>query len=246
MEQETSKITFKAWTNMHKSFKRKIREACIHRDQYLDTVLHSEALQLDKEIPKPNSEKGRKFLKQSLQRLDTTPISLVLRKETVELINEVCNRKRIPRDSFINRVLFFLLIGREHFEVMLELDLKYLITDHVEPAYGNELVLDYTVGGIALIKQAIDDYFWAVRDCIYFSNQLEERDERKTPPLHQVFISKHFTKTAFPNNKTLNLDGLNCFIEDDQIDKTPENDVSRLMDLFESEKKISKRKQNEA
>jgi hypothetical protein len=92
--------------------KHKFDAACLKRDAYLDKALRIEAGFLRSEVKEPNSDRARNFIAENLKELKLKPLSLSLSTETVELVNEVCKEKNIPRDSFINR-LFLLLIASE-------------------------------------------------------------------------------------------------------------------------------------
>lgn len=244
MDKQTSKITFRAWKDAHAIFKHRIKEACLQRDPYLDIVLRHEAQTLEKEISKPNSEAAWKFLKHGLQRLDSTPVSLTLSQETVELINDTCERKRIPRDSFINRVILFLLMRRAQFGRLLFIDIEEIIKHRLLDEFGSELAFDYTSGGIAFVSIAVkEDPFWAIRQCINYANQDESGSGI---PLHEAFIDQHFTDAIFPD-KSLNLNGLNCYVADHQIEGTPEHD--KMLSIFDdllAPEETSQRKRKEA
>ncbi len=88
--------------------KHKFDAACLKRDAYLDRALRIEAAMLREEVTTPNSDQANNFITENLKQLRLKPLNLLLSTETVELINEVCKEKNIPRDSFINR--FFLLM----------------------------------------------------------------------------------------------------------------------------------------
>ena len=88
--------------------KHKFDAACLKRDAYLDKALRIEAGMLREEVTTPNSDQAKNFITENLKQLRLKPLNLLLSTETVELINEVCKEKNIPRDSFINR--FFLLM----------------------------------------------------------------------------------------------------------------------------------------
>ena len=92
--------------------KHKFDAACLKRDAYLDKALRIEAGFLRSEVKEPNSDRARNFIAENLKELKLKPLSLSLSTETVELVNEVCKEKNIPRDSFINR-FFLLLVASE-------------------------------------------------------------------------------------------------------------------------------------
>jgi hypothetical protein len=213
---------------LHRGLKKRLKQSCLQRDLYLDVVLRHEAQMLDKEVLKPNSSKGRLHLKQCLQRLETTPVSLALSEETVDLINDVCARKLIPRDSFINRVLLFLVLDRDHFGILLGIDIPEIIRFYLLDDCGSELAFESTAVGLSLISQSVNnDPFWSIRQCIVYSNQDASGNAEL---LHQVFIDEHFPQLVFKDEE-LNLLGLNCFVDDSRIDGTIDNiDLHSLFD----------------
>ena len=221
MAENIKKITFKAWSNLHEKFKKSLKTSCIQRDLYLDIVLKHEAKMLDKELSSPNSPQARLFLKQNLQRLDSTPISLALSEETVNVINDVCDRNLVPRDSFINRVMLFLILSRDHFGFLLGIDVKWFIENRLLADYGNEMAFEATAVGLSLISQSIvDDPFWTIRRCIDYANQDESGS---ADLLHSVFIDEYFAEACF-KDKEINLKGLNCSADDFRIEGTKENE----------------------
>jgi hypothetical protein len=92
--------------------KHKFDAACLKRDAYLDKALKSEAGFLREEVTTPNSDKAKNYIADNLKQLKLKPLNLLLSTETVELMNEVCKEKNIPRDAFINRA-FLLLIASD-------------------------------------------------------------------------------------------------------------------------------------
>ena len=92
--------------------KHKLDAACLKRDAYLDKALKSEAGFLREEVTTPNSDKAKNYIADNLKQLKLKPLNLLLSTETVELMNEVCKEKNIPRDAFINRA-FLLLIASD-------------------------------------------------------------------------------------------------------------------------------------
>lgn len=93
--------------------KHKLDAACLKRDAYLDKALHIEAGFLREEVTTPNSDKAKSYIADNLKQIKLKQLNLLLSTETVELINEVCKEKNIPRDAFINRV-FLLLIASDN------------------------------------------------------------------------------------------------------------------------------------
>jgi hypothetical protein len=103
-----TKILVKVHEPLIAIMQHKIDAACLKRDAYLDKALRVEAEFLRKEIATPNSDKAKNYIAAQLSDLKLKPLNLLLSTETVDLINEVCKEKNVPRDAFMNR--FFLLL----------------------------------------------------------------------------------------------------------------------------------------
>lgn len=103
-----TKILVKVHEPLIAIMQHKMEAACLKRDAYLDKALRVEAEFLRKEIATPNSDKAKNYIAAQLSDLKLKPLNLLLSTETVDLINEVCKEKNVPRDAFMNR--FFLLL----------------------------------------------------------------------------------------------------------------------------------------
>lgn len=103
-----TKILVKVHEPLIAIMQHKMEAACLKRDAYLDKALRVEAEYLRKEIATPNSDKAKNYIAAQLGDLKLKPLNLLLSTETVDLINEVCKEKNVPRDAFMNR--FFLLL----------------------------------------------------------------------------------------------------------------------------------------
>ena len=106
-ETNKTKVLVNVYEPLLVFMKHKMDEACLKRDAYLDKALRFEAELLREEIKTPNSDMAKTYIADNLKELRLKPLNLLLSQETVELINEVCKEKNVPRDVFINR--FFLL-----------------------------------------------------------------------------------------------------------------------------------------
>jgi hypothetical protein len=103
-----TKILVKVHEPLIAIMQHKMEAACLKRDAYLDKALRVEAEFLRKEIATPNSDRAKNYIAAQLSDLKLKPLNLLLSTETVDLINEVCKEKNVPRDAFMNR--FFLLL----------------------------------------------------------------------------------------------------------------------------------------
>jgi hypothetical protein len=137
-------------------------KACLKRDAYLDKALRIEAGFLRDEVPMPNSEMAKKFIVDNLKQLKPKqPLNLLLSKETAELLNDVCDKKNIPRDAFINRFLLLLTAS--------DSVLKALFSDEAEAVlleggdfYGPEEVFYIRSNVIDTIEEFVSTtpFFW--------------------------------------------------------------------------------------
>lgn len=105
------------WGAIDRAIRRDFRALHIKRDSYLNSLLSKEIENLAKEVRSPNSEEVyRRLLDRPLP--DRAKLTLELDEALVERMSQVLKRRNIPRDSFINRVLFFLLARDEHLKAL--------------------------------------------------------------------------------------------------------------------------------
>jgi len=113
MKPGKKRIMVQLWGVIDAALRRDFRALHIKRDSYLNTLLKSEIERLDREVQMPNSEAVyQRLIDRPLP--DRQRLTLELDEQLIERIGDVLKAKRIPRDSFINRVLFFLLARDEH------------------------------------------------------------------------------------------------------------------------------------
>ena len=105
-------IMVQVWGTIAKAIKRDFRALHIKRDAYLNDLLASEIDELDREVAFRNLDEVRQRI-QSRRLPDRVKLTIDLDDRVARRIDEVLTKKNIPRDSFINRVLFFLLAKRK-------------------------------------------------------------------------------------------------------------------------------------
>ncbi|GAB3486698.1 hypothetical protein GCM10027399_00010 [Curvibacter fontanus] len=104
------KITVKIWRPIFSALKKKTEAACLRRDAYLERVLENELDHLDQEVALANSQASYNYIQGRLDALkDRDPVSLALPLTLTKRLNDICQRKRIVRDAFFNRL--FLMLG---------------------------------------------------------------------------------------------------------------------------------------
>lgn len=93
----------------------------IKRDGYLNDLFRSEIEEVDREVTFRNSDEVRKRI-QGQKLPDRVKLTLELDETLIKRMNAVLNAKNIPRDSFVNRVLFFLVAKKP---LLDRLDIAY-------------------------------------------------------------------------------------------------------------------------
>jgi hypothetical protein len=112
------KILVNIWTSLLFEFEKRTEQACFKRDAFLNRILKTEIPLLDREVPEPNSDKAYRYIAKQLATLPRTAVGLSLDPDVVEQMDGVCDLKNIPRDAFLNRLLFFLTFGYKALEAI--------------------------------------------------------------------------------------------------------------------------------
>ena len=208
------KILVSVWTHLIALLNKKVDKACLNRDAYLDHVLRHEANKLIPEIEIPNSPEARAHLSQHLALLERKPVSFTLSPETIAAIDTNCQAKNIPRDCFINRVLFMLVVDQRTFFIRLAQFAPAEVWSNVLDSYGRIFDNHLLDGSLNLIHEMVtDDPFFAVRACIDIARQ---DDDGFLPHLHSIPMHKDLLKDQVPS-----MLGLNCYLPDNMIEGRP-------------------------
>ena len=161
------KILANVWKDLIGPLNGKLAALCLQRDAYLDKVFHSEALFLDEEVPNANSKEAKAYLSRQLALLERKQVNFALSAETIEVVDDVCRRKNIPRDSFINRVILMLLATdrpkyfNSKFGVPFDYWDRVKEKEYAPENWGPDL---FDVGGFRAIAEVIStNPFWAVQ-----------------------------------------------------------------------------------
>jgi hypothetical protein len=215
----------KVLVNVHKPLielmKCKFDAACLKRDAYLDKALLIEAGLLKKEVTTPNSDTSKSYIVENLKKLRLKPLNLLLSTETVQLINEVCQEKNVPRDAFINRV-FLLLISSDTILKAL-FDDKELKNgedhhlDYVSDYCGPEKLFYNRFNVIDIIEGFVEaSPFWGLRYVLdgrsLYNYAFRRGALDNLPDEHDCF-------------KTDNSLGFNTFMTDDYVSKQKTLDI---------------------
>jgi hypothetical protein len=109
------RIMVQLWETLAKAIDRDFKALNLKRDRYLNDLFGKEIEELAKEVGFRNSDAVRARLQE--QKLpNRVPLTVELDETLVKRIDEVLNERNIPRDSFVNRVLFFLVAKQSMLE----------------------------------------------------------------------------------------------------------------------------------
>lgn len=209
-----AKILVNIWSPLIDRLNDKCKEACLRRDSYLDVVLRREAQMLKEEVAR-NSDDARSHIAKHLGLLTRKQVNLLLGDETVSLVNDVCNQKNIPRDAFVNRVLFFLTADRAVVErIFTKVDWKWA-RDRINDDQPDEkyvLIYQSRLDAIGVVVNG--DPFWIERECIRYNQEAEGGEGIST--FHATMMPKDFLGEL--GQSAL---GFNCFLDDSQIEGHP-------------------------
>ncbi|MES2944870.1 MAG: hypothetical protein V4772_18540 [Pseudomonadota bacterium] len=115
------RIMVQLWRKVADAIDRDFKAMHIKRDGYLNDLFTREIENLDSEVKFRNSDKVRRhFRERPLP--DRVKLNLDLDETLVQRMDEVLKQRNIPRDSFVNRVLFFLVATDAHLNF---LDIEY-------------------------------------------------------------------------------------------------------------------------
>ena len=109
MKAATRKVPAKIWRDILIRFDGRVEEVCLRRDAYLSKVIGLEVERLEANVTVPNSKQAANFIAERLDRLDRKLITFTLDARVLDRLNEVCKRKSIVRDAFLNRLIFWLI-----------------------------------------------------------------------------------------------------------------------------------------
>lgn len=231
----TSKITVQIWLPVLQRLNEKLDAACLRRDAYLAKVLAREVEALDEEVSIQNSEDARELVVQRLEQLTRKAVTLTLPQEVISRANAVCQRKRIVRDAFFNR-LFFLLASPPQ-----AIDALFFGSDS---EWRTDVWSEYKSEGpffqnIFYPLEPDIDPLWAIRAGLELRLEGTESEERVDPtsgravrvqrsisgevqPLESVYTTLFERKVG-----NTDLLGLNCYVPDWKIPGHPAEAVFR-------------------
>ena len=190
---------------------------------------------LDEEVAGRNSDDARSYITKHLSLLKRKPLSLQLSEDTIQRINDVCERKNTPRDAFLNRIIFLMLASEEVSKAIFnDVNWKWALEMLMGEIPDEKYVLIRHRRLDALEEIVQGDPFWFQRACI------EIMDEAGgVPKLHATMIPKDILGKL--GESAL---GFNCFLEDRQIEghpaqKSAHEDAQRQLDALFGNKIIT-------
>jgi len=107
---DTTKILVSIRNETFQKFKAVMQDLPLKRDAYLDQTIQAEIPEFRKEMAgRRMSEKAHRYVRQSFKRdINSTKVSIELRKSTAHALDLALKETNTPRDSFVNRLLLFL------------------------------------------------------------------------------------------------------------------------------------------
>ena len=213
MSATSKKISIRVWRTILDKLEKKMDAACLRRDAYLNKILAVELGYLDTEVAIANSIEAHAFVAKRFDQLDTKPVSLTLRSDLVERLNDICARKRIVRDAFFNRLFLLLAATSKQLDHLLGLDKKW--REQLLRHYQGDYLHEHT-------WYPIDEDlnpFREIRDWINY-----ERSDNEG--IYTFLWDTNLVKNT-------DLTGLNCYMSDERIPDHPAEVARReLNDLI--------------
>ena len=217
------KISVKIWNRIIPKFDAKISAACLRRDAYLTKVLEVELGHLEREVSVANSQAAYDCVFDHLAQFDRKLVSLALPPKLSVRLNEICERKRIVRDAFFNRLLLLLAATPQ------EIDLLFF--DNADESWRTDVWSDnsfqgpFFQNGFYPLQPTIDP-FWALRcgitrvaDREDLARHADSTPAAMSPPRQNTVITDvpvDSVYTRFFNRKLRGGDliGMNCYMPD--------------------------------
>lgn len=216
------KISVRIWRPVIDKLDQKLEAACLRRDAYLNRLLEVELPRLDAEVSMPNSLGAQAFVAASLDQLDRKLVSLTLRPDLVEQLNDICQRKRIVRDAFFNRLFFLLAAKPEHIGVLIFGSTKWK-EDLWNEARADR---DFWLNALPYPLDPVIDPFWVIRLVLETHAESTDQEDVVDPDtgktirvqrdMHGAVAPLDSVYTTFFSNalKATDPTGLNCYVPD--------------------------------
>lgn len=161
-EKQVVKITAKLFSLMHDSFEAQLKRGFISRDAFLDHVISAELEHMEKDLHGLKlSAKANRYISGQLKKLggdnarELVPVTIKLRKETADALNELVSFHNLVRDALLNRIVMML---RSNDSLLRKLDLPTRINSR-----RLEGVQDMPVSPMGAILETMADPFYYLR-----------------------------------------------------------------------------------
>lgn len=229
------KITVQVWQRAAQRLEETLRDACFRRDAYLAKVIENELAWLDREVSIPNSPEAHRYVTQELAKLPRKAVTMRLPQALVERLAEVCERKRIVRDAFFNRLFVLLVADAKTVDQLLFLGdtckdwRRDLWSNHKNETDA------FFENGLFPLRAALDP-LWAIRMGLEIWNEESGCSERwveptsgteilinRTPggaptPIGSVYATPFWIQ--FKNHPGTSLLGMSCHLPDHLVPDT--------------------------
>lgn len=114
-DKQVVKITAKLFSLMHDSFEVQLKRGFISRDAFLDHVISRELKHMEADLHGLKlSAKANRYISGQLKRLGgkeagaLVPVTIKLRKETADALNDLVTFHNLVRDALLNRIVMLL------------------------------------------------------------------------------------------------------------------------------------------
>lgn len=241
-----AKITIQVWRPALERFDATIDRACLRRDAWLSRVLDVEVDALDAEVPYPNAEGARKLVGERLAQMERKLVSLKLPVTTLARLEATCERKRIVRDAFFNRLFLLLAAKPDTLDRLFGLEDDWerdVWTEHCNELFYDALrPLHQEINPLLALRTALDMQYDGVElaDAVDAASGMRYRivpdlltdldpgatDDRGSPP--DSIYSRFFDLRLKDGTDLI---GLNTFVSHDRLRALTAPPASRSEDL---------------
>ena len=196
MKKDQTKMTLKIVENHLTRFNEVIAPLCLKRDAFLNHVIRIETPRLAEDLDELGCQSliARRYITGCLKKmgkLQLHSINVVVDKNVADALNEVVNRHNVSRDAFANRIIYLMIANPQELKAM---DLP-----------------------IAVNANEIDQWFESVS-----TTPLGAINDFMADPFHYLRLGaeerhcRGLYRVSFPDS----LDGLCCFLNDDEVPGT--------------------------
>ena len=243
----TPKISVKIWKPLIQMLDQKLEATCLRRDAFLTKLLEVELDHLDEEVSIPNTQASYDFVFSRLDAfVDRKLVSLALPSELTSKLNDICQRKRIVRDAFFNRLYFLLAMKPAVIDSWL-----FPGGNWRREVWNRFKDDDRNFQEVFYPLQPQLDPFWAIREAMKIEDEkignIEDyvepesgksiritRDSDNPIPLHNIYTIV-FEKTLKENNFL----GFSCYLPERYIpgtnaEKEHQSKLDDLNDVLEN------------